>query len=137
MSMETQFSIPDAGCKVAITFEFPSYVLGHEGVNKTTITGVVEKATKFTPPNFVRIVTDFDSPVRIREIPLHRVTAIDYEDGRAAGTEAVEDDTQVWTVDGSRGSRYNVIRNRTTWTCTCPGFQFRKICRHIQELKNV
>lgn len=136
MSMNTQFSIPDAGCKVAITFAFPSYVIGHEGISKTTITGIVEKATKFTPPDFVRIVTDFDSPVRIREIPLHRVTAIEYADGRAANRESVKDHTQVWTVDGSRGSKYNVIRNRNSWTCTCPGFQFRKSCRHIKEIQD-
>jgi len=72
--MKTQFSIPDVGCRVAITVAFPSYVIGTATVNKTTITGVVEKATKFTPPNFVRIVTDFDSPVRVREIPLERIT---------------------------------------------------------------
>lgn len=134
--MNTQFSIPNPGCKVAITFEFPSYVIGSPSVSKTTITGIVEKATRFTPPNFVRLVTDFDSPVRIREIPLHRVTAIEYADGRAVTQEAVKDDTQVWTVDGSRGSRYNVIRNNSTWTCTCPGFQFRKSCRHIKELQD-
>ena len=134
--MKTQFAIPDPGCKIAITFEFPSYVLGHEGVSKTTITGVVEKAIKFTPPDFVRIVTDFDSPVRIREIPLSRITNIEYADGREASREAVKDDTQVWTVDGSRGSKYNVIRNKNTWTCTCPGFQFRKSCRHIKELQD-
>lgn len=135
--MNTQFSIPAPGCKIAITFEFPSYVIGSPGVNKTTITGIVEKATKFTPPDFVRIVTDFDSPVRIREIPLHRVTNLEYADGRTAAQETIKNDTEVWTVDGSRGSRYNVIRNRSAWTCTCPGFQFRKSCRHIQELKNV
>lgn len=134
--MNTQFSIPDAGCKVAITFEFPSYVIGSATVNKTTITGIVEKATRFTPPNSIRIATDFDSPVRIREIPLDRVTNIKYADGRVANQEAVKDDTQIWTVDGSRGSQYNVIRNKNKWTCTCSGFQFRKSCRHIQELQN-
>lgn len=134
--MNTQFSIPNEGCKVAITFAFPSYVIGSATVNKTTITGIVEKATKFTPPGFVRIVTDFDSPVRIREIPLHRVVKIEYADGRAATQEAVKDDTEVWTVDGSRGTKYNVIRNKNTWTCTCPGFQFRKSCRHIKELQD-
>ena len=134
--MNTQFSVPDVGCRIAITFEFPSYVIGSATVSKTTITGVVEKATKFTPPNFVRIVTDFDSPVRIREIPLHRVTDLKYADGRVASQEAVKDDTEVWTVDGSRGSKYNVIRNKNTWTCTCPGFQFRKSCRHIKELQD-
>jgi len=134
--MNTQFSIPEAGCQIAITFEFPSYVIGSATVNKTTITGVVEKATRFTPPNFVRIVTDFDSPVRIREIPLDRVTNIEYADGRSGAKESVNTDTRTWLVEGSRGSRYTVIRTRSTWTCTCPGFQFRKSCRHIQELQN-
>jgi hypothetical protein len=134
--MNAQFSIPNAGCKIAITFEFPSYVLVGQKVNKTTITGIVEKATRFTPPNFVRIVTDFDSPVRIREIPLDRVTNLEYADGRNATKESVNTDTQTWSVMGSRGSRYTVIRIQSTWTCTCPGFQFRKSCRHIQELKD-
>jgi hypothetical protein len=134
--MNTQFSIPDAGCQVAITFEFPSYVIGSAKVSKTTITGIVEKATRFTPPNFVRIVTDFDSPVRIREIPLSRITNLEYVDGRCAAQEAVKEDTKTWLVDGSKGSRYTVIRNKTNWTCTCPGFQFRRSCRHIQELQN-
>jgi hypothetical protein len=134
--MNTQFSIPDPGCKIAITFEFPSYVIGSPSVNKTTITGIVEKATQFTPPNFVRIVTDFDSPVRIREIPMHRITNLEYADGRDATKKSVNTDAQTWSVMGSRGSRYTVIRTQSTWTCTCPGFQFRKSCRHIQELKD-
>ena len=134
--MNTQFSMPEAGCRIAITFAFPSYVLGHEGISKTTITGIVEPATKFTPPNFVRLVTDFDSPVRIREIPLHRITGIEYNDGRAAGREVAHDDTRTWVVEGSRGSRYSVVRTKNSWTCTCPGFQFRKNCKHITELKN-
>ena len=134
--MNTQFSIPDAGCRIVVTFEFPSYVIGAPEVSKTTIIGIVEKATKFTPPNFVRIVTDFDSPVRIREIPIDRVTKLEYADGRDATIESVNTDTRTWSVEGSRGSRYTVIRTRSTWTCTCPGFQFRKSCRHITELKN-
>ncbi len=134
--MNTQFSIPDAGCKIAITFEFPSYVIGTAKVNKTTITGVVEKATRFTPPDFVRIITDFDSPVRIREIPLNRITNLEYADGRMAVQEAVKQDTETWSVDGSKGSKYTVVRTRNKWACTCPGFQFRKSCRHIQELQH-
>ena len=134
--MKTHFAIPDPGCKVAITFEFPSYVIGSSKVNKTTITGVVEKATRFTPPDYVRIVTDFDSPVRIREIPLASITSLEYADGRSAVKQSVNKDTRTWSVEGSRGSRYTVIRTRSTWTCTCPGFQFRKSCRHIQELQN-
>lgn len=134
--MKTQFSIPDPGCKIAITFEFPSYVIGSPSVSKTTITGIVEKATKFTPPDFVRLVTDFDNPVRIREIPLSHVTNIEYADGRSASRDAVKHDTETWSVYGSRGSKYTVIRTQNSWTCTCPGFQFRKTCRHIKELQD-
>ena len=134
--MNTQFSIPDSGCKVAITFEFPSYVLVGPRVNKTTISGVVEKATRFTPPDSIRIITDFDSPVRIREIPLSRITNLEFADGRIAVQQAVKQDTETWLVDGSRGSKYTVVRTQNKWTCTCPGFQFRRSCRHIQELQN-
>ena len=134
--MNTQFSIPDAGCQIAITFEFPSYVIGTAKVNKTTITGIVEKATRFTPPDFVRIVTDFNSPVRIREIPLSRITNLEFADGRIAVQQAVKQDTKTWSVNGSKGSKYTVVRTRNKWTCTCPGFQFRRSCRHIQELQN-
>lgn len=134
--MNTQFSIPDPGCKVAITFEFPSYVIGSPKVSKTTITGIVEKATKFTPPNFVRLLTDFDSPVRIREIPLHRVTKLEYADGRSAPKNEIVGETKTWTVQGSRGNSYVVVRTIHRWSCTCPGFQFRKSCRHIKELQD-
>ena len=134
--MNTQFSIPEAGCRVAITFAFPSYVIGTATVNKTTITGVVEKATKFTPPNFLRIATDFDSPVRVREIPIERVTNIEYADGSPAHQQMVNDGTKTWSVEGSRGSKYVVVRTKNSWSCTCPGFQFRKTCRHIKECKD-
>lgn len=134
--MNTQFSIPETGCKIAITFEFPSYVIGAPQVNKTTITGIVEKATKFTPPNFVRIVTDFDSPVRVREISLDRITDIRYADGRTAGIQTVDTDIKTFVVDGSKGSKYIVVKSKNSWTCSCPGFQFRKSCRHIKELQD-
>jgi len=134
--MKTQFQNPTPGSKVSITFEFDSYVIGHKGSVKHTVTGVVDQATKFTPPNFVRLVTDFDSPVPIREIPLSRITNLEYTDGRTAERHTVQSDTRTWIVDGSKGARYTVIHSQNKWTCSCPGFQFRKSCRHITEIKN-
>lgn len=133
--MNTQFSLPDVGSKIAITFEFPSYVIGAPKINKTTITGIVEKGTKFTPPNFVRIVTDFDSPVRVREIQLDRILNIEYSDGRTVNKQAIKDDTRTWTVEGSKGSKYVVASSKNSWSCTCPGFQFRKSCKHITQIQ--
>lgn len=134
--MNTQFSKPNPGCKVAITFAFPSYVLGYTGqMNSTRLTGTVLQATKHTPPNCMCLLVT-DSDVAIREIPMERVTALAYTDGSQVEREAVKNDIQEWQIDGSRGSVYNVVRNQSRWTCSCPGFQFRKNCRHVTELKN-
>ena len=133
--MNSQFAIPDAGCRIAVTFEFPSYVIGTSKVSKTTISGIVEKATKHTPPNFVRIATDFDSPVRVREIPLYRITNIEYADGRRATIQLTEDESKTWTVQGSRGSQYVVVRSKNSWSCNCPGFQFRRSCKHVTQIQ--
>ena len=134
--MNTQYSKPKIGSKIAITFAFPSHVLGYEGqMVSTQLTGTVLQETKHTPPNCMCLLVA-DSDVAIREIPMERVTALAYMDGSQVEREAVKNNIQEWQVDGSRGSVYNVIRNQSRWTCTCPGFQFRKNCRHITELKN-
>lgn len=35
------------------------------------------------------------------------------------------------TVEGSRGSKYILTRIAGSWTCSCPGFGFRRKCRHL------
>jgi uncharacterized Zn finger protein len=30
-----------------------------------------------------------------------------------------------------------VTRNGKGWNCTCPGFQFRRQCKHVSELSGV
>lgn len=135
--MDTQFTPPTVGSKVEITFAFPSYTLNGPKVNKTILTGIVERATKFTPPNFVRLVLDFDSPVRIREIPLERILDIKYSDGRTSTKEVISTDTKTWTVEGSRGAKYLVVKSQNSYSCTCPGFQFRRNCKHVENIKNL
>ena len=36
-------------------------------------------------------------------------------------------------VQGSGGKVYHLTRNRAGWTCTCPGYMFRRRCRHVEE----
>ncbi len=38
--------------------------------------------------------------------------------------------TQTKIVLGSRGQEYEVTNSQGRWSCTCPGFTFRKSCRH-------
>lgn len=42
---------------------------------------------------------------------------------------------KVWRVEGSKGNIYTVKLSEGTYTCTCPGFSFRRKCRHIEGVK--
>ena len=55
--------------------------------------------------------------------------------GRKA-TVKVDSDYKQWTVKGSKGNEYLVIRQKGSYTCTCPGYTYRKNCRHITEVGN-
>lgn len=49
-------------------------------------------------------------------------------------TVKVDPDYKQWTVKGSKGNEYLVIRQKGQYNCTCPGFTYRKNCRHIAEV---
>jgi hypothetical protein len=40
---------------------------------------------------------------------------------------------QIWTVAGSKGKTYTVNLHNGQWSCSCPGFMFRRQCRHVAE----
>ena len=41
-----------------------------------------------------------------------------------------------WSVQGSKGNTYTVKLSEGVYSCTCPGYGFRRKCRHITEIKN-
>jgi len=51
-------------------------------------------------------------------------------------TVKVDPEYRQWTVKGSKGNEYLVIRQKGSYTCTCLGYTFRKNCRHIAEVGN-
>ena len=66
-----------------------------------------------------------------------RVLNMDYIENielLAGSFKEVNTDTKVYEIPGSKGSKYIVTSNNKGWTCTCPGFQFRKQCKHVSEL---
>ena len=38
-----------------------------------------------------------------------------------------------WQVTGSRGSSYTVSLRQGQWSCSCPGFGWRRRCKHVEE----
>ena len=45
-------------------------------------------------------------------------------------------DVATYDVKGSTGNTYTVTNDAGAWTCTCPGFGWRRRCRHINEVKS-
>lgn len=67
-----------------------------------------------------------------------RIIDIDRIVGFEDSAEAVQakSEHRTWTVKGSKGSEYIVTQDRGQYSCTCPGFGFRRACKHIDEIKN-
>ena len=42
---------------------------------------------------------------------------------------------RVWEVKGSKGAHYTVRADYGRYTCTCPGFGWRRKCKHIEQIK--
>ena len=40
-----------------------------------------------------------------------------------------------WEVQGSKGNTYKVTLAGKLWGCTCPGFNWRRTCKHIEAKK--
>ena len=51
-------------------------------------------------------------------------------------TPAVSREVRSYEVQGSKGNTYTVTDNGGTWTCTCPGFGWRRKCKHVEAQKN-
>jgi hypothetical protein len=47
-----------------------------------------------------------------------------------------DDNNGSWQVQGSKGNTYTVRVRAGQWFCSCPGFGFRRKCRHIEETRN-
>jgi len=54
--------------------------------------------------------------------------------GSVVATKEVELPT--WTIAGSRGSVYTVRLTNRKYSCSCPGFQFRNHCRHVEQARS-
>lgn len=87
--------------------------------------GSIVASAKYDPPESIRMSTDVpDFPFRV--IMKKNVATIN---GEAIRYVAAETETRF--VQGSGGVQYTVKTVDGTTTCTCPGFAFRKHCKHL------
>ena len=48
-------------------------------------------------------------------------------------TKVTKTPKKEYKVKGSKGNVYTVTKNKSSYTCTCPGFTFRKSCKHVSS----
>jgi plasmid maintenance system killer protein len=72
-----------------------------------------------------------DIPSRMRIIPRRLIISID--DKEQEPVLEVVSTKRIYKVNGSKGNVYTVTINGKYKNCTCPGFGFRRSCKHILE----
>ena len=95
--------------------------------NKQMYVGQKVSSTKYDPPDSIRMTTSVQGfPFRvIMKKNMHSIN------GHPVNFVIVKD--EIRKVKGSTGTEYTVKTSGGTTTCSCPGFQFRKRCRHLNS----
>ena len=96
-----------------------------------TYTGTVIRE-KWFDHDEIGLTNDDSSFPKFRRIQRHRIVevnakAVDY-------SKPVQSDKVTVVVQGSKGNSYIVTKENGKASCTCAGFQFRKTCKHSQEV---
>jgi hypothetical protein len=94
-----------------------------------TYTGRVVSDHRAIKPGQIGLTND-DPKFDLRVIDIERI--VGFEDTVVAPSRT---ELQTWTVQGSKGKTYTVTLDHGRYECTCPGFQFRRSCKHVDEQK--
>ena len=105
------------------------YANGYIGPEFNEYTGTVVHQ-KWYGDDKIGLTTDMPHfPVRV----LSRENIVEVS-GAKFDYEPVKSARETITVQGSKGNTYIVTKENGKATCTCPGYGFRKTCKHIQEV---
>ena len=119
--------VPSVGSKVRVSINFrQGSVMIPPQPTTEVFEGTVLKSHKWLTDRDFCLTGDNDMPVRV--ISMSLVEDIELLNGTFNN---VDTEIKVWQVSGSKGSTYTVTKNKSGYTCTCPGFTFRKSCKHI------
>ena len=135
MVVNMAFTKPAVGSRIRVRIRDAQW---YARIPINTYEGTVVPSAKFDATNTFSMTTGYPAYRKfpVRTLELDRVVEIIYEDGTAADQAPVAEQPkeQVFVVKSSKpGKDYTVIYQNNSWTCDCPGFQFRRACRHIQD----
>ena len=105
------------------------YANGYVGPEFNEYTGIVVHE-KWYGDDKIGLTTDMKHfPVRV--LSLANIVEVS---GAKVDYTPVKSNRETITVQGSKGNTYIVTKENGKASCTCPGFSFRKTCKHVQEL---
>ena len=96
------------------------------------IIGEILDTVKWLKPDEIAI-TNLAHPNKFSILHKKNILWIKDSKGKKA-TVKIDPEYRQWTVKGSKGNEYLVIRQKGLYNCSCPGFTYRKSCRHITEV---
>lgn len=95
--------------------------------------GVIVQQKRFAATQIGLTTDDSDFSVRILE--KKHIVAINEQEINFKDLEEIKPIS--FKVTGSKGNVYTVVRDSAGTTCDCPGFTFRRNCKHITEMQLV
>lgn len=105
------------------------YANGYIGPEFTEYTGTVVHE-KWYGDDKIGLTTDVRGyPIRV----LSRANIVEVS-GAKVDYQPAKLSREVITVQGSKGQTYVVTKENGKATCSCPGYSYRKSCRHIDEV---
>ncbi len=105
------------------------YANGYVGPEFNEYTGIVVHE-KWYGDDKIGLTTDMKHFL-VRVLSLENIVEVM---GAKVDYVPVKSNSETITVQGSKGNTYIVTKENGKATCTCPGFGFRKTCKHVQEL---
>ena len=122
--------VPTVGSKVKIKLSFSQgKSMIPPGPTHIEYEGIVLAPYKWLTDREFCLSGDKDWPVRV--IAIDRVVNLELVSGEL---KTLNLEHKVYNVLGSKGNKYIVTKSESKWDCTCPGFSFRKTCKHVVEL---
>lgn len=105
------------------------YANGYIGPEFTEYTGTVVHE-KWYGDDKIGLTTDVRGyPIRV----ISRANIVEAS-GAKVDYQPAKSSRETITVQGSKGQTYIVTKENGKATCTCPGYGFRKTCKHVQEV---
>ena len=124
---------PEIGSTITLTTRYKDdYIFSDKKWKETTYENVTVLAPEpWMKSNQVRISSDTEK-MPFRVINLSNIDSVD----NVQFAEPSKSNIQRVTVAGSKGNEYIVmVEDGIATSCTCPGFAYRKHCRHLKEVE--